>query len=80
MSKLTRFVAIGLLVLSISAVALADGGDMQGPGAPAPPPPGDMQGPGAPCPTGTSADVIPSQIDVIIAGSGELACWLLNTL
>ncbi len=38
MSKLTRFFGTCLLIASISAVAFADGGDTQGPPAPAPPP------------------------------------------
>ena len=81
MAKFTRFFATSLLVLSMSFVAFADGGETQGPGSPVPPPPpGETQGPGAPCATGTSANVTPSDIDVIIAGSEELARWILNAL
>ena len=45
MSKLTRFCAISLLVLSMSALTFA--GEMQGPGSPEPPPgaPGPPPGP-----------------------------------
>jgi len=80
MSKFTRFFAISLLVLSMSVVAFGDGGETQGPGSPEPPPPGETQGPGTPCATETSGNVTPSDIDVIIAGSEELARWILNTL
>ena len=38
MKKLTRFFATCLLVVSLSVVALADGGATQGPGLAAPPP------------------------------------------
>lgn len=39
MTKLTRFFATCILVVSISAVAWADGGTTQGPNIAAPPPP-----------------------------------------
>jgi hypothetical protein len=81
MSKLTRFFAISLLVLSMSAVAFADGGEMQGPGSPEPPPPSDMQGPGVPSSsTGTPVDTASSDVNVILAGSEEFARWILNRL
>jgi hypothetical protein len=38
MSKLARFFATGVLVVSVSAVALADGGDTQGPNLASPAP------------------------------------------
>ncbi len=80
MTKFTRFFAISLLLLTMSFVAFADGGDMQGPGSPVPPAPTQTQGPGAPGATEPSVNVTPSDIDVIIAGSEELARWILNTL
>ena len=77
MSRLTRFFATTLLVLSMSAFAAA--GDMQGPGAPEPPPPGDMQGPGAP---GSSATTLggnlSSDVEAIIEGSKFLGRWVFN--
>lgn len=80
MTKLTRFFAISLLVLSMSAVTLADGGETQGPGSPAPPP-GETQGPGAPsCSTGILSDAVLSDTDIIIQSSVELARWMLNVL
>ena len=81
MSKLTRFFAISLLVFSMSAVAFADGGEMQGPGSPEPPPPGETQGPGAPTSSmTTSGDNLSSDYDIIVQGSQELARWVLNIL
>jgi len=78
MSKLTRFCAISLLVLSMSALTFA--GEMQGPGSPEPPP-GEMQGPGAPTPsTTTSGDNLSSDYDIIVQSSQEWARWVLNIL
>jgi len=48
MKKLARFFATSLLVVTLSMVAFADGGEIQGPGSPEPPPPGETQGPGTP--------------------------------
>lgn len=39
MTRLARLFATGLVVISISAVTFADGGQTQGPNAVAPPPP-----------------------------------------
>ena len=79
MSKLTRFCAISLLVLSMSALTFA--GEMQGPGAPEPPPPGEMQGPGAPTSSTTpSGDSLSSDYEIIVQGSEELARWVLDVL
>ena len=79
MSKLTRFFAISLLVLSMSAVTFA--GETQGPGSPEPPPPGETQGPGAPTSsTTTSGDNLSSEYDIIVQDSEELARWVLNVL
>jgi hypothetical protein len=78
MSKFTRFFAISLLVFSMSAVALADGGETQGPGSPAP---GETQGPGAPASSSaTSTDAFSSDFDVIIEESEIFAHWVLNLL
>jgi hypothetical protein len=67
MTKLARFLATTLLVLSMSAVTLADGGNTQGPSITSPIPP-PVEGSTAPTPSpeqGTSVD-IPTELALLI--------------
>jgi hypothetical protein len=78
MKTLTRFFATCLLVVSMSAVALADGGVTQGPGLAAPPPPP------VDCPTGCSEaeNAISTQnsaVDTMIEAA-ELVTWLAESI
>ncbi len=81
MTKLTRFFGTFLLIVSISAVALADGngGNTQGP--PAPPPPPAAQS------VTDSAETIDSTqtaqnsvLDVATAEADLLEAWLVSAL
>ncbi len=74
MKKLTRFFATCLLVVSMSAVALADGGITQGPGLASPSPPD--------CPTGGSeaenaASTQNLSIDIMLEAA--FATWLAGS-
>jgi len=63
MTRVTRFFAISLLVVSLSGAAFA--GETQGPGNPEPPPPGETQGPGNPAPGETQGPGMPSTTDPV---------------
>ena len=80
MTKFARIFAICLLLISISGVTLADGGETQGPGSPEPTP-GETQGPGAPVSaTGTSGTTLSSTADIVIAGAEDLVRLVLNAI
>jgi hypothetical protein len=63
MSKLARFFAITLLVLSMSVVALAEGGNTQGPTITSTPPP-PAEGCVAPCDLAVSSPEQGNSVDV----------------
>lgn len=69
MTRLKRFAAVSLLIASISAIAVADGGSMQGPGSPAPPPPCTVG-----CPNTSSAEPAPhASIDPLVVANALVA-------
>lgn len=79
MTKLTRFLANCLLVVSLSTVALADGGDTQGP------PKALAQPPSAECITGgsgTEPSPAPqnSSIDIVTEVTAMLVTWLADAI
>ena len=82
MTKLTRFFGTCLLVVSLSAVALADGdgGATQGPPAPVPPPSAECvaeySGTEASAPAQPAQD---SSVDILMAGD-MLANWLVMSI
>lgn len=63
MTKLAQFFATTLLILSISAVTLADGGNTQGPTI-APPPPPPAEGSIAPSEPATYSPEPGSSVDI----------------
>ena len=68
MSKLVRFLATTLLVLSISAVTLADGGNTQGPTitSPLPPPVEGSNAPTVSSPEQGTLVEIPTELALLI--------------
>lgn len=80
MTKLTRFFATCLLVVSISAVALADGdgGATQGPPAPVPPPSAQSVTEGAEV-AGAAQPAQESSFDIVTVADG-LATWLVAAI
>lgn len=81
MKKLTRFVAVCVLVLSTSAITFADGGNTQGPGCPEPPPPpGNTQGPGMPTSSTavTELPTAPDTLEAVAQAAQVWASWFIN--
>jgi hypothetical protein len=71
MTKLTRFFASLLLIVSISAVAIADGGSTQGPSIYSEPPP-------ATAPDAVSAEDPSSSVLDALKTAESVAVWLIT--
>jgi hypothetical protein len=78
MTKLTRLFGVCVLVVSLSAVALAEGSVTQGPPAPVPPPPAECVNEGTDTLTSTSQSQDPS-VDFGNAAQ-TLASWLIASI
>ena len=78
MTKLTRLIGVCLLVVSLSAVTLAEGGATQGPPAPVPPPPTGCVSEG----TDALASTQPVQDSSVDIGGGveTLTNWLIASI
>jgi len=63
MTRLARIFATGLVVISISAVTFADGGQTQGPSVVAPPPPAECTTMGCPDNIGSTSEQA-SSVDI----------------
>ncbi|HXJ43472.1 MAG TPA: hypothetical protein VNH18_29590 [Bryobacteraceae bacterium] len=76
MTKLTRLIGVCLLVVSLSAITLAEGGATQGP--PAPPPPTECVSEG----TDALASTQPVQDSSVDIGGGveTLTNWLIASI
>lgn len=74
MTKLTRFFATCLLVVSISTVALADGGTVQGPPAPPPPPSAECT---ADCSSASASEPVQDSSIDIASAEDMLTNWLV---
>ena len=79
MTKLTRFFATGLLVVALSAVAFADGGETQGPpqASPAPSPAESSTGVLSAEPLATPQD---SSVDIVTEATTILSIWLQSAI
>ena len=76
MTKLTRLIGVCLLVVSLSAVTLAEGGATQGPPAPPPPPECVSEG------TDALASTQPVQDSSVVFGDSveTLTNWLIASI